>query len=277
MRNVNFRVTRDVVLEVRSLRGQLERTRPETPVTFDDPDSFVVAVSSAEVAMTPASLTELMNSYVLAFDGAPIKHVEVTLQGQKLIQKGTIHKGVDLPFEMEGTISVTEDGNIRVHADKIKSAHVPIKGLLHLFGEDLSKLMKEKSQRGMQIVGDDIILNPGSLTPAPHLQGRVSRVAIAGGKIVQYFDSGHALAPLNPPVRSGGYLYHRGGVLRFGKLTMNDADLEIVGDRPGTFEFFQREYLKQLVSGYSKTTASKGLVAHMADYSHFVSASASRR
>src|SRR5207248_9506698 len=65
------------------------------------------------------------------------------------------------------------------------------------------------------------------------------------------------------------YIYHRGGVLRFGKLTMNDADLEIVGDRPGVFDFFQKEYLKQLVAGYSKTTAAKGLIAHMWDYSHF--------
>lgn len=57
---------------------------------------------------------------------------------------------------------------------------------------------------------------------------------------------------------------------------MNDADLEIVGDKSGTFDFFQREYLKQLVNGYSKTTGSNGLVAHMADYSHFASSAASR-
>jgi hypothetical protein len=56
---------------------------------------------------------------------------------------------------------------------------------------------------------------------------------------------------------------------------MNDADLEIVGDRPGVFEFFQREYLKQLVAGYSKTTPANGLVAHMADYSRFRSHAAS--
>ena len=99
----------------------------------------------------------------------------------------------------------------------------------------------------------------------------MTRVAIANGRIVQYFDSGRPAAPLKPPVRAAGYLYHRGGVIRFGKLTMNDADLEIVGDRPGTFDFFQREYLKQLVNGYSKTTATKGLVAHMADYSRFAS------
>jgi hypothetical protein len=50
---------------------------------------------------------------------------------------------------------------------------------------------------------------------------------------------------------------------------MHDADLEIVGDRPGLFDFFQKQYSRQLVAGYSKSTASNGLIAHMADYSIF--------
>ena len=36
MRNVNFRIAKDIVLEVRTLRGQLKRTKPDVPVTFDD-------------------------------------------------------------------------------------------------------------------------------------------------------------------------------------------------------------------------------------------------
>ena len=38
---------------------------------------------------------------------------------------------------------------------------------------------------------------------------------------------------------------------------------------PGLFNFFQREYQKQLVAGYSKNTRSNGSVAHMVDYSRF--------
>lgn len=269
MRNVNFRLTRDIGIEVRSLRGQLRRTNPEVPVTFDDIESFVVRIDTAEIATSAASLAALMNSYVLAYDGAPFKNVTVSIDGDRVIQKGTIHKGLDLPFEIEGSLSTTADGNIRVHADKVKSAHVPVKGLLHLLGEDLSKLVNENSARGMTIVGDDIILMPKTLTPPPHLEGRVTRVGIVNGKIVQFFDSGRHSAKLTPPLPSAAYMYHRGGILRFGKLTMNDADLEIVGDRPGIFEFFLREYRKQLEAGYSKATSADGLVAHMADYSRF--------
>jgi hypothetical protein len=38
-------------------------------------------------------------------------------------------------------------------------------------------------------------------------------------------------------------------VLQFGKLTMRDADLEIIGDRPGSFDVFQKQYSRQLVAG----------------------------
>ena len=267
MKNVNFRLTKNMVLEVRTMRGQLRRTNPQIPVTFDDSSSFILVIDSAEVGVTAASLTELMNSYVLAYKGAPIKNVEVTIKDHRFIEKGTVHKGIDLAFEIEGSLSPTDDGNIRMHAEKIKSVHVPVKGLLHLFGEDLSKLVNQNAGRGMKIVGDDIILTLRELTPPPHFEGRVTRVAVADGRIVEYFDSNRHLPVLNPPFRSDAYIYHRGGVLRFGKLIMNDADLEIVGDRPGLFDFFQREYLKQLVAGYSKTTPENGLVAHMVDYS----------
>jgi len=269
MKNVNFRLAKDIALEVGTLRGQLRRTNPNVPVTFDDSASFIVEIDSAEVAITAASLTALLNSYVLAYPGAPIKHVEVTIKGDRFIQKGMIHKGIDLPFEIDGSLSATNDGNIRMHAEKIKSAHVPVKGLLHLFGEDLSKLVNQNAGRGMKIVGDDIILTLRTLTPPPHLEGQVTRVSIADGKLVEFFDSGRHPPLLNPPFHSSAYIYHRGGVLRFGKLLMNDADLEIVGDKPGVFDFFQRDYLKQLVAGYSKTTVTNGLVAHMVDYSHF--------
>jgi hypothetical protein len=270
IRNVGFRLAPDIQLEVRSLRGTLKRTKPDRPVTFDDLNSFTVAIDTGEVAMTPASLSALMNSYVFGFAGAPVKNIQVAVKGSKIIQKGTVHKGVDLPFEIEGSISATADGNIRVHAEKIKSEHIPVKGLLHLFGADLSKVVNDKTVRGLRIEGDDMVLLLPSLTPPPHLEGRVVKVTLQDGKVVQIFDAGRHLPDLHPPLQANGYMYHKGGILRFGKLTMRDADLEIVGDKPtGLFDFFLREYKKQLVAGFSKNTPANGLVVHMVDYSRF--------
>jgi len=62
MKDVNFRLAENIALEVRSLRGTLHSTNPAVPVTFDDVNSFEVEVDTAEVAISPAELTTLMNS-----------------------------------------------------------------------------------------------------------------------------------------------------------------------------------------------------------------------
>jgi hypothetical protein len=265
MRNVNFRMAPGVVLQIRSVRGRLVPTGPH-PVILDDRDSFTLEIDNAVIAISTASLTQLLNSYVFAYDGAPLKNITVKAKGDRLEQKGTMHKGVDLPFEMEGPVSPTPDGNIRLHADKIKSEHIPFKGLLHLFGEDLSKLVNVNEARGVRIEGDDIFLFPSRMMPAPHIHGRVTAVRVEGDNIVQVFE-GSPAAPLRLPAAATNYIYHRGGLLRFGKLTMNDADLEIIDANPRTpFDFSLSEYNRQLVAGYSKNTPSHGLIVHMPDF-----------
>ena len=68
------------------------------------------------------------------------------------------------------------------------------------------------------------------------------------------------------PVPAAIY-YHRGGMLRFGKLTMTDADLESSTENPKTaFDFSLEGYNRQLVAGYSQNTQSHGLIVHMPDY-----------
>ena len=66
MRNVDFRLASDIDLEVRTLRGRLKRTKLDRLVSFDDIDSFMVEVDTGEVAITAASLSALLDSYVFA-------------------------------------------------------------------------------------------------------------------------------------------------------------------------------------------------------------------
>ena len=267
MRNVNFHVDQSVTLEVRHLRGRMIATRPGEPPIFDDRNSFLTHVDWAEIAISAQSMTDLLNRYVFAYEGTPIKNVTLAIDHGRVKEKGTMHKAIDLPFEVEGALAATPDGEIRLHADKIRSAHVPFKGLLHLFGEDLSKLINLKADLGVRVVGDDILLSPARIIPAPRFEGKVTAVRIEQDRIVQVFGSQNLAKPLAPPYQARNYIYHRGGTLRFGKLTMTDTDLEIVDKSPrDPFDFNLAEYNRQLVAGYSKNTPSHGLIVFMPDY-----------
>jgi hypothetical protein len=107
---------------------------------------------------------------------------------------------------------------------------------------------------------------PSKIVPPPRIDGRLQAVRIEQGVLVQVFGPGQK-PPLRPPRPNGNYMYYRGGTLRFGKLTMDDADLELIDRDPrDPFDFFQEKYLSQLVAGYSKTTPQRGLTVVMPDY-----------
>jgi len=264
---VNFIMDKGMVAEIAFLRGSLESVEAGKPVTFDDPKSFQVRVSFATIGMTTQTLAALMNRYAFAYEGAPLKDIHIECRGQLLRIKGTMHKGVDVPFSLEGRPQPDGHGGIRLHADKASAAHVPMKGLLHLFGEDLAKLVNTNEAHGVRMEGDDIILIPSHLTPPPHILGSVTRVEINGDRIIETFGAKGSERMLVPHRKVRNYLYHRGGVLRFGKLTMTDADLEIIDmNQKDPFEFFLGDYNRQLVAGYSKNTPRHGLLVYMPDY-----------
>jgi hypothetical protein len=168
MRAVNLHVERNTVLEIAHLRGTMAPTRPGQPVTFDDVTSFTIRISSAEIAVRAGTLSDLLNQ-VFADAGAPLKKISIDIDRGKVREKGIIHKGIDMPFAIEGTLDVNPAGDVRLHAEKVEAAHIPVKGLLHLLGEDLSKLINLKQDRGVRVEGDDILLMPAKLLPPPHI------------------------------------------------------------------------------------------------------------
>jgi hypothetical protein len=217
MRSVSLHLDRSTVLEVSRLRGQMAPTQRGRPVTFDDPNSFVTRITSAEIAISTRTLSDLLNQRVFDYPGAPLKKISIsTEQGKIIIEKGVMHKGVDIPFEVKGTLDVNTAGDVRLHADKIEAAHISAKGLLHLFGEDLSQLINVKQDRGVRIAGNDILLSPGKMLPPPKIQGKVIGVRIEGDRLVLTFGSA-ASTELTPPFKANGYIYHRGGSAAFRK------------------------------------------------------------
>src|SRR5207248_11013316 len=150
MRRVNLHTEDAVSVYVDYLTGTLVPKHAGLPPNLDDKYSYDVAIDSAEITINAAMLTLLLNKYVFADPKSPISKVTVAIDGRQIKQKGTLHKGVGLPFEMDGSGTVTPDGSIRIHPTKLKVAHLPAKGLLDLRGVETDDLISGKYMHGVR-------------------------------------------------------------------------------------------------------------------------------
>jgi hypothetical protein len=264
MVNVNIHLDSSLIMRIKYLRGQFLPTRKGRPPTFDDKLSYVIAIDSAEVAVSLADMSHALNTYVFNEPDAPLKNLTLSAEGSEIKQTGTLKKGIGIPFEMVGAIGATPEGLIRIHPTKTKAAHLPVKGLMKFFGLDMSKLINTRKTRGISVDENDLIMDPSATLPPPKIRGHITSVAIVGDTIVQTFGKPGSVAPTTPP---SNYMAYRGGILTFGKLTMKDADMRLVDADPSdVFDFYPDHYNQQLVAGYSKTTASGGLMVFIPDY-----------
>jgi hypothetical protein len=269
MRNVMYHFTDQAGVHIARLEGTVVPLKGNSLPVFDDPHSFALAVDFAEISMRTDSLSNVLNQYVFAGSDSPIKDVAITIQGNMLKVKGKLHSKGDVPFETEGTMEPTEDGQIRVQARKIKALKVPVKGLMDLLGIKLADLVSTKKVDGVRLEDDSLILDPQKVLPPPHIQGKVTAIRLVGAEIVMVigdpnFDRGK-VAKAPPP--AGNYMAYRGAQLRFGKLTMSDTDLILLDMAPNDpFDFYLDHYKEQLAAGYTKETMDFGLRVYMPDY-----------
>jgi hypothetical protein len=269
MRNVALRVSDGVVLHVRALDGEFVSRSQSIPPLFDDPTSYTVRVRGADISIDAASLTSLVRDSLAAHPSS-LRDVTIRIQDGRLQAAGTLRKGVSVPFSMSASVSATGDGLVRMHATTLKAAGVPVKGLLDLLGLDVADLMKMPPGTGIRADGDDLLMDAAALLPPPRMEGRLRSVAVSGDRLVLRMNGAGA-----PPERprtlpspsAKNYLYFYGGSIRFGKLTMTDADMQLIDADPSSpFDFYPARYEAQLVAGYSRNTKRKGLQVFMPDY-----------
>src|SRR5229473_1704864 len=274
MHNVMYHFTDSIAVHIIHLEGELVPTASGGMPVFDDANSFNLAIRSAEISITSDALANALNQFAFAASDSPIKRVRISPVGNRIKIQGRLHSKGDLPFETEGSLSVTPEGDIRVHTEKVSAAHLPVKGLMDLIGETLAKLIDTRKVRGVRIEKDDLILSPAGLFPPPDIQGRLSSIVIRGNEIVQQYGK----PSTNSLKISGNYMAYRGEQLRFGKLTMSDTDLTLIDlDPQDPFDFYLDYYKDQLVAGYTKTTPSFGLRAYFRDYNKLTPKQKSRK
>ena len=276
MQNVDLHIAADVVLHVRYLRGRFEPAGTREAPYLDDPASYSVAIDSGVVAIDLTSLNALM-ARTLAGDASNVDHLAIDADDKgNLHQKGVIEKGIGIPFSATAGVEATADGKLRVVTKSVKGFGVPMKPLMKIFHIEMDDLLKVKPGHGVTVRDNDLILDPSTLLPPPSMRGAITAAAVVGRSVVQTFGDGK-VHRLSPPATSRNFIYWRGGALAFGKLTMMATDLELVDmDPKDPFDFSVDQWSEQLVAGYSKTTATRGLKAHMPDFNDLPHASGRR-
>lgn len=261
MRNVRLHLADNAVAEIKWLKGRLRSVSAHPPV-FDDQTSFVMEIDDGEIAIDESSLSVLVNR---AFDyqGAALSHLRVSFEAGHLVQHGTLKKGISVPFSIVASVAATGEGLLNVHPLKVKTAGVPTAKLMSLFGLELDDILKSRPDRGITFKENELYLDAVRMLPAPRTTGRLTTASVRGDRLVQAFGRGGRYMPGG----GGNYIWFRGGTIRFGKLTMSEADLKLIDSDPkDSFDFYSARYNEQLVAGYSKNTADHALRTYMPDF-----------
>lgn len=262
MRNVHLHVSDDAALDIAWLHGRLHAASADRPPVFDDQSSFSMEIEDAETALDAASLTALVNRG-FAFKGSNLSDLRVSFEGSNIVQRGKLSKGITVPFTVTASVAVTDDGKLLIHPVKVKAAGIPAAKLMGMFGIELQDLIKGRPEAGIALHDNDLVIDAARLLPPPATRGRIVKAFVRGDRLVQIFGKGAAERP-----KSGGnYVWFRGNAIRFGRLTMANADLKLIDvDPKDPFDFYSAKYNQQLVAGYSKNTPDGALRTHMPDY-----------
>jgi hypothetical protein len=266
-RNVDFYVDPQIPLHIHRLRGTM-RSKNGGMVFFDDKTSYVIGLAAAEVGLTPRELSVLLNKYVFGYPGAPLRRLQIAISGNEIVQKGILRKVVDVPFEIRATLSVTPDGQIRIHPTRTELMGMHVDGLMKGLGLALDKIINIRKARGATLKGNDIYLDPSRILPPPAFEGRLTGVRLTSTEVVQTFGPPGVEPPALtvPDPSAQNYMYYRGGTLRFGKLVLLEADMLLTElDPADNFRFNLDRYREQLLAGYVRSLPSMGLEVFMRD------------
>jgi hypothetical protein len=139
-------------------------------------------IHKGHVFISSAGLSKLFDQKMKGKQS--ISDVEIKTRDGQIVIAGKIHKIVAIPFELQGPVEPAPGGVLRLHADKIKAAGLPMKGLLKMLGDNLGSLMKSDQANGITVEQNTILFNPQKIV---HVRGNLSSAkALPDGLAADY-------------------------------------------------------------------------------------------
>jgi hypothetical protein len=132
-------------------------------------------IQRGDVYISADSLTKFFNRR-MEKTSSKINEIQVEIKDGKLHLKGKVHKGIDIPFDVEGQIS-TDGRNLIVQAKKIKAEGLPMKGLLGMVGVHLASLVNSGQVNGVVAKDDTLTFEPDKIA---NVQGKITKAYVTG-------------------------------------------------------------------------------------------------
>ena len=270
MRNVRYRFAENVSVQINHLSGAFVPVGDRQMLVFDDKESFKIRIDSAEIAISPHDLANLLNQFVFARPGSQLSGLSVsTTEKGHLKVKGRLKDKGNIPFETEGPLVPMADGRLRLHAETVRALKIPVKGLMDAFRIEIDNLIKSGKIPGVTAAENDLIFDLEQMLPAPHIEGKVTKVRVEPNTIVQTFigDPKNSNDAKAMPKFPGNYMALQGNKVQFGKLMMEDCDVVLLDMNPADpLDLFLDRFKEQLAAGYTKISTSFQVRAYIQDY-----------
>ncbi|HMV34272.1 MAG TPA: hypothetical protein PKW28_04765 [Turneriella sp.] len=276
--NLNFRLTDEINMQVKELVGEAVPKTKNGIINFDDINSFRIDILSGEAFVRTEIMEYIFNNLVFNYDGSPLKNMKMEFFDdedngkpmKKLRLTGDMKLVVWLGFEMVGKMYLDREKTLMViEAERIKSLGNPYtKTLLDTVGLNMEKLLPVPSGRGITMMGNKIIVEPFKIFPPPQIGGFISDMRVQSNGLQLFFSSKTKVNFPPLPVKDvKNYLFLYQGDVKFGKLMMVDARLQMVDmSQKNDFDFYLKKYLVPLGAGHSKILRDGSVVAYIPDY-----------
>ena len=135
-------------------------------------------ISSGSAFLTPESLTTLIQDKLGKNEKLSDFKVK-TENGNKAMISAKVKKaGVPVPFSVEGPVTVTAEGQLRMAIKSQKAMGVPMKALAEAFGMEPKDSIKTKQGKGFRIEEDAIFIDPNQLLGSI-AQGHVQKATVS--------------------------------------------------------------------------------------------------
>ena len=268
MNNVNFRLFGSIGFLAEKLVVAARANDPRQPIVIDDPKSFGLTVLNGRLLVSTTSLTELLNTHVFNFEGAPLRGIKVSATPGRLIIAGEVNRrGKWINLTMEGTIALANSTTLAFNPVEISIEGKSIAELLTIANVDLDELLTLKAT-GVELVKSTLYLRPDLLFPPPALAIALKAVSVDERGL--FLEAASAHNPSFPGLieQRESYILIKGGDVKFFNVMPTNILMEIVSLKSASrLDFSLYDYRSQIAGGFLKFRPNGAIVAHLKDYS----------